>query len=498
MTLLQALLLPILLGFVLVSLFWGRNQGIPESFLLKTSLSVGLGFGLTSVLFFAWILIAGHFGIGFILLESGLLLLLTGAFFLTRPRAERFRFLRSDITPGTTGPRWFFLLSFYGILALSILAFLYLSLNRPHGGWDAWAMWNMRARFIFRGGDHWRDIFSVLGELHPDYPFLVPGVVARAWSYIGNDSVAIPVVASFGYMLATIILLFSSLNHLRGGSQGYVAGIALLGASGFLIRGASQYADVYVGFFFLAAIVLASLSSEEERGNRGLAVLAGTAAALAAWTKNEGIVFLFLFVATGMLVSAVIDGTKAGLRRLAFLLAGALPVGLLVIYYKLGLAPPSDLVTGQQGGALIARLLDPSRYATVAKAFLEVCLWKFYLPIWLVYLLLLGLDRGRTRGKGFLASLVTLLGMFFIFFMVYVTTPHPLQWHLADSLDRVLLQLWPSFLFTFFLAARTPEFLLAAGQSIAAKGMPAGVRPGKKRNPKKGKDLPMRGEGRAK
>jgi hypothetical protein len=323
---------------------------LPDSILLKGSLSIGLGFGLTSTLYFVWILIAGHFNGGFILLESALLLCLAGAFFLFVPRAAWFRFSRSDASAGKVGVRRLFAISYYGLLALSMLAFLYLSLNRPHGGWDAWAMWNMRARFIFRGGEHWRDVLSVMGELHPDYPFLVPGVIARAWSYVGNDSVSIPAVASFGYTIATVILLSSSLNRLRGGLQGYAAGITLLAVPGFLIRGASQYADVYVGFFFLAALVLASLADEGEGKNRGLTVLAGPAAVLAAWMKNEGIVFLFLCIATGALVSAFIDGTKAGLRRLAFLLAGAIPVGLLVIYYKLGLAPPPDMLAEQQGG----------------------------------------------------------------------------------------------------------------------------------------------------
>ncbi len=496
MAFLPAVLLPILLGFALVSLLWDRDQGVPGSLLLKGSLSVGLGSGLASALFFAWILIAGRYRGGFILLESGLLLCLAGVFFLTRRRADWFRFLGSEVSPGTPAPRWFFVLSFYGILALSILAFLYLSLNRPHGGWDAWAMWNMRARFLFRGGDHWKEVFSLLGELHPDYPFLVPGVVARAWSYMGSDPVSVPAVASIGFMLATVFLLTSSLCSIRGRSQGYVAGIALLGASEFVRHAASQYADVYIGFFFLAAVVLASLAFEGAKERRGLTILAGTAAALAAWTKNEGILFLSLFLAAGTLVSAISDGAKAGLRRLALQAAGALPVAMLVLYFKTRLAPPTDILAEQQGGALLARLLDLSRYATVAKAFLAASVWRFLLPVMAVYLLLLGVERDRARGKGFLVSAATLLAMFMSYFMVYVTTSKPLEWHLGTSLDRVLVQLWPMFLFSFFLLVRVPENLMVGERPAPAGGPPAGNRRRKERHPKRGKEPPAGGKGR--
>lgn len=497
MTILPAFLLPILLGFALVSLLRDRDREAPGFLLLTGSLSVGLGFGLTSALYFLWILIAGRFGTGFLLLESGLLLILAGAFFLARPKWEGFRFLRRDVSPGTTSPRWYFVLSFYGILALSILAFLYLLLNRPHGGWDAWAMWNMRARFLFRGGDHWQAVFSVLGELHPDYPFLVPGIVARAWSYLGSEPVSVPSMVSLGFTLATVFLLVSSLRVLRGGAQGYVAGIALLGTAAFVRHGASQYADVYIGYFFLASLVLASLALDGEKENRGLTILAGAAAALAAWTKNEGILFLFLFLAAGTLVSVMIDGAKPGLRRLALLAAGALPVALLVVFFKVRLSPPTDILAEQQGGPLIARLLDPSRYATVAKAFLVEIVWKFLLPVSAAYLLLLGVDRDRARGKGFLVSVAVVLAMFVSYFMVYVTTSKPLEWHLRFSLDRVLVQLWPSFLFSFFLLVRVPESLLVAGAPAVTTGPPPGNRRRKERHPKRGKEPPAGGKGRS-
>lgn len=475
-SLVPAFLSPLLIGFALVSLLWRSDHVTADSIIVRLGISAGLGFGLTSALFFLWILFASSFVGGFLLVETALVLTLGAALFLTRRKGVPPLHPRTDGSVGRSSVRWLFALSFLGIVALSLAGFSYLSLNRPHGGWDAWALWNMRARFLFRGGEHWRGVLSVIPDLHPDYPFLVPGVVARAWSYVGKDLVSVPALASLGFTLATVLLLCASLNLVRGGSQGYVAGIALLGASEFVRQGASQYADVYLGFFFLASLVLVFLASERETGNAGLAILAGTAAALAAWTKNEGIPFLLLFLAAGALVPTIFVGANAGLRRLAYLVAGALPVALLVLQFKVGLAPPTDFLAERKAGVLLPRLLDPSRYVTIAKAFLGHAIWKFHLPLWIVYLGLLGIDRERGKGQGFLVAGATVLAMFGIYFAVYVTTSKPLQWQLDTSLNRILVQLWPSFLFLVFLCARTPESFVVSAKPVANRKGPAEVR----------------------
>jgi hypothetical protein len=79
------------------------------------------------------------------------------------------------------------LVSFWFVLGIYAVSFIVKSLNLPHGSWDAWAIWNMRARFLYRGGVHWAQAFSekYLWS-HPDYPVLVPGNVARIWDYRGE------------------------------------------------------------------------------------------------------------------------------------------------------------------------------------------------------------------------------------------------------------------------------------------------------------------------
>ena len=66
----------------------------------------------------------------------------------------------------------------------------------------------MHARFLFRGGDHWRDAFaSGLDWSHWDYPLLLPLSIARGWQYMGGESLSVPAVMAFVFTFLTLGLL---------------------------------------------------------------------------------------------------------------------------------------------------------------------------------------------------------------------------------------------------------------------------------------------------
>ena len=85
-------------------------------------------------------------------------------------------------------------------------------------------------------------------------------------------------------------------------------------------------------------------------------------------------------------------------------------------------------------------------------------------PLLLGCLLCFGIRIEKKESAGahtaLLALLLTLAGYFF----AYLVTYQPLEWHLATSCDRLLLQLWPSFLFLAFFALPGPRQLLPRPQ----------------------------------
>lgn len=70
-------------------------------------------------------------------------------------------------------------------------------------------------------------------------------------------------------------------------------------------------------------------------------------AALAAWTKNEGMLFLVVLLSIRALMLYRRSGLKAALHSLSVMAMGMLPVLILLVYFKVHIAPDNDLVSGQ-------------------------------------------------------------------------------------------------------------------------------------------------------
>ena len=255
-------------------------------------------------------------------------------------------------------------------LVSSLVSFTIAFLKEPHGRWDAWLIWNMHARFLFRGGDHWREAFaSGLDWSHWDYPLLLPLSIARGWTYTGGEGIHLPAVMGFLFTFLLLGLLLTSLSLLRGRIQGFLGAMVLMGTPFFIYMGTSQFADIPLAFFILTTLVMLFYQAGAPENRPGAVILAGLAAGLCAWTKNEGL--LFFVIVTGSLLgtTAYSKGWGSSLRRTAWFLAGALPILMIVVYFKTALAPTNDLVAGFSISALSEKLFDLSRYDRIAKAF---------------------------------------------------------------------------------------------------------------------------------
>ena len=356
-----------------------------------------------------------------------------------------------------TVPRWVLpslAALFFLLMAGVLLTEVFLTFDRPHGGWDAWAIWNLRARFLFRGGEYWRDAFSpLLFEIHPDYPLLLPGLVARGWTYIGKDAVSFPPVVAGIYTVSSIGMLTSSLVLLRGSLQGILAGVVLACTPIFLGHGASQYADVPFGYYLLATFALLHLSTISK--SRKAMLLAGFTAGLACWTKNEGVIFLGAVAACWFLHALASSVSGREVRREGWFVLGVLPPLFALAYLKFALVPPSDMTAEFEIAAVLKRIVDPSRYLEVVAAVARESVFQLHLPLLALYLLFSGVSIRKGERGAVLRLWGSLSLIFAAYFFVYVITSKPLSWHLGTSLSRLMTQLFPTFVFSFFLTATT-------------------------------------------
>ncbi len=409
---------------------------------LDISLALPFGLGATSALFFV-LLWGGLSPRIAAILSDGLWLAGGGALWWLRGRGPRAGAEQAgDVR--AAGFRWVWM----GWIGLAVTAAFWAgsvvqtSKAVPQGDWDAWAIWNMRAKFLAADGK-WNGAISpeLIGRSHPEYPLLWSGVVAKAWSWSGSlgNSLA-PTVAGALASAGLASLLLAGLWVMRGEASGLMAALVLMTTASFWQYSPVQYADIPLALFMLAALCCAVLA--ESRGwDPGLMALSGALASMAAWTKDEGVVF---FAALGVVLLAVAR------RRALFWAVAALPVLVVIAVFKVFLAPPFAAWSPShlaEFGRLVLILktagyellqLDSFPAHPIAAAATCAALLGFRRParpLWpLVPVALLS--------AGYVGA----------FWM----TTSDLIWHLQTAAGRLLLQITPLSLFCLFLLLRSP------------------------------------------
>jgi len=444
--------------------------------LLVASLGAGVGMGICSSLYFLTLAAFGPKLAIFAGVEGAALVIALAVGIFAKNRGVKFEW-----SPGSPAP-WYLTAIFAIVGVTAICIFFFYAMAKPHGEWDAWSIWNLRARFLVRGGENWRDAFSgVISWSHPGYPLLLPGIVALLWTLAGSESTLGPISVAFLFTFGAASVLIATLGALRGKTQSLIAGIVLLGGSGVLVNAANQYADIPLSFFILATLAVLCLQERYPEEWR-FSLLAGITAGLAAWTKNEGVLFLAAVVLAraGTLVH---QHRSAELKRQTpWLAVGLAPWLALLIYFKTQFATSADLLS-KNSNQIYSHVTDIGRWITVLQAyFLGVFrIGSFLLPVVLLLILYGYLVRFKVeeRDRGALTTVLTAVVLMMLGdFAVYVAFPNDLIWQLNTSLDRLLLQLWPSILLAFFLATKSLE---VQPQTRAPKGK------GAKRSPHPGR-----------
>jgi len=452
-----------LTGFGVVRwLFPGPLRWSLENVLLL-SLSTGIGIAITSSLYFVVLSLTGP-KLATLTTVEGAAVIAALALAMTAKR----RRTALEYSTGPAPPGYLNGLLLLG-LAIALTMFILYSLAKPHGEWDAWAIWNLRARFLSRAGAFWTDAFSKqIFWSHPDYPLLLPGVVALCWTLARTESTAVPIAVAFLFTFGAAGVLISTIGVLRGKTQAYIAGTLLLGTVAFVENGATQYADVPFSFFVIATLALLCLQDRNPQDLR-FSLLAGLTAGFAAWTKNEGLLFVGAVVVARSIALFRFGKRPDWVRQVLYLGAGMVAPLAVVALFKLRFAPQNYLFSNQL--QVLRNLGDVGRWVTTTQGFVMAALGfgTFLIPIAAVLSLYWYLVRFQVEERDRVAVATCAIALAFMLagdFAVYqFLTPLDLSWQLSTSVDRVLLQLWPAGLLTFFLAANSPQ-LVAKAQMV--------------------------------
>ncbi len=452
--LLPAFLLPCFAGWCVVRALLPPDP-LPAARLLRLSLAPAVGLGLSSVGFFIAGLVTTP--------SSGLAIgvdtaLLVGALLLMRLSASRARPIaiqarRSE--PMGVLDR-LIIVVFIFVAFVAVLVFIAKVRSFPHGNWDAWANWNLRGRFWFRGASHWQDMFSPeILWTSPRYPLLLSGTVARGWFYAGRELIAVPVITAALVTASTVAALGSGVTLLRNRRTGLLLATLLVAAPYFLDHGGSQYADAPLACLFLGTLIVIAIAIRQgESSSVAPLVLAGTLTGLAAWTKEEGSALAVVVIVATTIALASTHSRSSAIKRTWPLAAATGPFLAIALFVRFGLAPPTP--DFYFSGGVFNRLIDFSRYVTIGERMIAESYrfgaWRGVGSALSVVLLvslfaLLRLNKGSPTDSAQKRIVgLALVGMLGADFLAYLFTQLDLAYHLQTSISRLLFVVWPVFL----------------------------------------------------
>ncbi len=358
----------------------------------------------------------------------------------------------------------------WALVAAAILALLLVAISfvesaaaYPHGGWDAWAIWNLRAKFVTTS-ETWRNSVSPLvTDTHTEYPLLTSAAIARMWVYEGEVSTSAPAVFAALMGAGLVAFVFGRLWQLRS---------IALAAAGVLVlfcwlplsdEAVMQYADVP-----LACMIVCATGLLMGNGS-GETVLAGLIAGLAALTKNEGLAFSILAT------SAVLVLRRRRQYILPFALAVA-PLLVLAFLFRSAIAPRQDPLLQQGAGAILAKVGDFSRYAVLAKGVVSetggASDWYTH-PLLLLAVLAAGLGMQKSRAREVLVPGATIVALFLAGMAAFLLTSNDLSWQIGTAMGRVLTQLWPAALMIIaMMFGPVPAYASVAVETSSRAGKP--------------------------
>lgn len=409
-----------------------------------------LGFG-------AWSLLAGGLGSGAVLFAWCLfelpldarwiaptLLLLAGLLAWRTPRPQPFGAPPPRAGAGRSEELVFLLV--VALLGWSVVAASLRASTRSIILDDEASLWAMKALLLFDCGglsEAYGVRTAAYPESHPDYPLLNP--LLQLWAFVhARAPLAVenrlPIQV---FVLGLVLALASALRTLV--RPGLAAVLLLLAQANGLVMQMTRTAgaDQMVAFGLLVALdgLLRAARSGDERGYR----LAALGMAFAVASKNEGAPFVAALLVALALATAWPGRRACGPPKrvwLWFLLAFAPLAASVYVRQRYGFT--NDLVHGNTFANLRAQLGERLVPLTRLLGGLLFTRLGDHHGLFAAFLVLCALAPRRLLRPRLRTATLFLLFLHAGWFLIYVATPHDLEWHVMSSARRLVYTALPA------------------------------------------------------
>jgi hypothetical protein len=410
-----------------------------SSILTQIFLGAGLGIAINSALTFLSFIFLNYFSSTFIIAANLIFLLVSAAVFVI-----------SFIKKQNNSPA-----DKKGIISSVILLSSLILMSAPlwilghfyvDGGWDAWSVWNLKAKFLFLGGDHWQNILlPSMWRSSPHYPILLPLTNVWGWTFIKEAVTDVPIFTSFLFTFLTIGLLTSVLQQLTKSFWTLLVAALFFSLPYYLKNSYSQYCDILVAYYLLAAMYC--LISSVKNKAREFSFLAGTFVGILSFTKSEGMMAALLLAVLAIFYFLLQKDSFTVKKNLAIfflmgLAIGALPTIIFNVLYSPG---NQTFING------LSSSLKPSSWMRLKIIFMFY-LVQFINANWngLLFIIVFGgLLAGRfgLRKEYLIVPIFCLVYIGTVTFYYYVNTYFEITWWLSVTADRIIYALIPSIMY---------------------------------------------------
>jgi hypothetical protein len=213
MNLLLPYLISFFLGFLLIRIVLPSPNVLSRS--LQAVLALSLGIAASAIItFFSFLIMHQWYPPTIMSLHVIIIVILIGVIVKRDKKILNLSSLRNIFSLSTLTSSWTTIVFWILNILLGIILFT-MAKGQPFGQWDAWALWNMKLKFLVYGGEQWQDIFKLHWHTQPDYPLLLPFI--NAWEYSAASSVPLTTVTMMTavvYTVLTATILFFALKEL--------------------------------------------------------------------------------------------------------------------------------------------------------------------------------------------------------------------------------------------------------------------------------------------
>ncbi len=428
-----------ILGFLCLNIIFQKEKNINTAVKFIFSLAIGLGLS-ASITFLSFILFDQLVPFFVLLINTLLLLILT--YYNYSLRAFSFKIKM----PGQK--KFFRNCVLLGIFVLFFLPLINQCLYYAHGGWDAWSVWNVKAKFMYLGESSWKNIFKPeLWRSSPHYPLFLPLINVWGWIFTQSAVYYIPQMTALVFTVLIAGLLYFGIKDLTKSPFSLIP-VLLFISSPFVVKQCvSQYCDLIFGFYLFGCIY--SLIKTKEDNSLSFAITAGILLGLLTFTKGEGLLAAGLVTLFALPYLWLKNPHNEKLSLIIYFLVSALFASMPLIYFKLLFAP--DNVTFTNG--LISQT-HPSTFPRL-KAIFMYYFFELKNPKWdglllLILAILIFHYKKLLSPRNSLISLFLLSYFAIITFYYYVNTQFEIIWWLNVTLGRVIFAVLPVILFLAF------------------------------------------------